>query len=95
MVAAIHLHQLSGKKTLLVDMDQELVGMVGADKLVAVGRGFAETSAGDKQQVRLADALLEFRVGAIAKLPGIDAALIVDRVLPAEGRCGRDAVAPG
>ncbi len=78
-----------------VDVDQQLVGMVGRDQLVAVGRGLAEARADDKQQVRFADALLQLGVGTVAELAGIDAAVVGDGVLAAEGGGGRDSVAEG
>jgi len=60
--------------------------MVRIDQLVTVGGGFAEAGAGDQQQVRFANALLQLRVGAVTELASINAAVIADRVLAAE--CG-------
>ena len=48
-----------------------------------------------EDQVGVADALLQLGVGAVAELAGIDAAVVADRVLAAEGGGDGDAVAEG
>ena len=59
-----------------VDVDERLAGMVGRDERVAVGRRFAEPRADGEDQIGVADALLELRVGAVAELAGIDLAVL-------------------
>ena len=73
-----------------VDVDERLAGMVGRDQRVAVGRRLAEARADGEDQIGVADALLQFGVGAVAEVAGIDAAAIVDRVLAAEGGGDRE-----
>src|SRR5678816_4290338 len=55
-----------------MDVDERLAGMVRSDERVAVGGRFSETGSNRKDQVRLADALLELRVGPVSELSGID-----------------------
>ena len=55
-----------------MDVDERLAGMVGRDQRVAVGGRFAEARADGEDQVGVADALLQLRVGAVAELAGID-----------------------
>ena len=76
-----------------VDVDQQLAGMVGGDELVAVGGRLAQSRTNHDQQVSIADPLLKLGVGAVAKLAGIDRAIVGDRILPAKGSSGRDSVA--
>ncbi len=78
-----------------VDVDERLAGMVGRDQSIAVGGRLAEPRADGEDQVGVADALLQLRVGAVAELAGIDLAAVADRVLAAEGGGDRDAVAEG
>ena len=78
-----------------MDVDQRLARMVGRDQRVAVGRRLPEARSDREDQVRVADALLELGVGAVAELPGIDAARVRDRVLAAEGGGDGNAVAEG
>ena len=69
--------------------------MIGRDQSVAVGRRLAEPRADSEDQVRVADALLELWVRAVAKISGIDLARVADRVLAAERGRDRDSVAKG
>jgi hypothetical protein len=78
-----------------MDVDESLAGVVRSDERVAVGRRLSKASTDCKDQVCLADALLELWVWPVAELAGIDPALIVDCVLAAECRGDGNAVAEG
>ncbi len=78
-----------------VDVDQGLAGMVGRDERISVGGGLPQPGPDRDDQVGIAHALLQLRVGAVAELTGIDLAAVADRVLPAEGGGDGDAVAEG
>src|SRR4051812_36452652 len=78
-----------------MDVDERLARMVGRDERVAVRRRLAEARADGDDEVRVADALLQLRVGAVSQLAGIDLARVADGILPAECGSYGDAVAEG
>ena len=51
-----------------MDVDQRLSRMIRRDQRVAVGRRFPEASADGQDQVGIADALLQLRIGPVAEL---------------------------
>ena len=67
-----------------MDMDERLPGMIGRDQSVAVCGRLAEPRADGKNQVGLADALLQLGVRPVAELAGIDLARVADGVLTSE-----------
>ena len=66
--------------------------MIRRDEGVAVGGCFAEPRAKDQQQVRIANPLGNLGVGAVAKVPRIGWASVVDGILAPERGDQRDAV---
>ena len=67
-----------------MDVDERLVRPAGRDERVAAGRRLAEAGTDDEQQVGVAHACRELRVGADADVAGVDPRGVVDVVLPAE-----------
>ena len=67
-------------------MDQYLIRMIGCDKRIAVGRRLSQPCSNGEDQVGILDPFNQFGVGAIAQVPGVDRASIVDCILSPE-RC--------
>ena len=76
-----------------MDMDKRLFRVIGRDQRESIRGGFAQPRSDGEDQVGLADALLQLWVGPVTELPRINSAAVRKRILPAERRSYRDAIA--